>query len=123
MKRCIAVLGLACFAFPGAALAAPAPEDPRLDPRIQSGSLGVPPHLAGRHPSQLPAVGTDVAAPDQQASKLVVAPASASDTSGFDWSDAGIGAAGAVTLLGISLAGGMVVVRRRQTRGPSALAG
>lgn len=41
-----------------------------------------------------------------------------SDHSGFDWGDAGIGAAGA---LGLSMlaAGGVVMVTRRRTHGPT----
>jgi hypothetical protein len=63
----------------------------------------------------LPALGTDVAAPDQQSP--VESPSPASGGSGFGWSDAGIGAGGAV-VLAASLAAGLMLRRRR-----SALAG
>jgi hypothetical protein len=76
------------------------------------------PHIAPR----LPAVGTDAAAPDQQSSAPAASTAPASAGSEFDWSDAGIGAAVATALLGVSLAGG-VTARRRQHRRPSAFAG
>ena len=101
MKRRIAPLVIALFAFPATALAAPSELPPRLE-----------------------AIGTDVAAPDQQASTRssapLTAPAPAAD--GFDWTDAGIGGGGAAAVLAIALAGGLAV-RRRQPRSPSALAG
>ena len=119
MKRCIAAFILALVGFPTAAFAMP--DDVRAqDQRVPSSSLGVPPNLKapGRGieyavPRHLDATGTDVAAPDQQASTGAVAPAPASVTDGFDWADAGIGAAGAASLLGVSLAGGLVLRRRR----------
>jgi hypothetical protein len=129
VKRSIAALAVALIAFPATASAV---SNPRESDQIQSSSLGVSPHVAAGHPTAndvpryLPAGGTDVAAFDQQASAPgAPAPVSvaASDSSGdFDWADAGIGAATAVSLVGISLAGGMVL-RRRQDRRPSAIAG
>jgi hypothetical protein len=116
-KRRIAALALALLAFPATALAAP--QDLRHE--APSSSLGIPPelasrpavpsHLVGRH---LPAVGTDVAAPDQQSSPrgVSVPTESASASSGFDWADAGIGAAGAASLFGIALAGALSLRRR-----------
>jgi hypothetical protein len=107
MKRYIAAVALAFLAFPGSTLAM---QD------VRGGSLGVAAHLA-----QPQAKGTDVAAPDQQASTRSTSPAIelvADDDSGFDWGDAGIGAATAASLLGISLAGGMTL-RRRHRRGPA----
>ena len=138
MKRCIAALAVALVAFPATASAV---SGPRGSDQIQSSSLGVPPHLSGDRPTasdvpqylpatgadvplHLPAAGTDVAAVDQQASPGAPALASttASDSSSdFDWADASIGAATAVSLMGISLAGGMVL-RRRNERRPSAIA-
>jgi hypothetical protein len=123
VKRRIAALALALLAFPATALAMP--QDPvRSDQGAPSSSLGVPPDLAPNVQSHLPTKGTDVAAPDQQASKSV-APAtesaSSSGTSDFDWADAAVGAAVTAGLLGASFAGA-VALRRRQ-RGQSALAG
>jgi hypothetical protein len=119
MKRCIAAVALALLAFPGGALAA---SDLRADPGVRSGSLGVAPQGL----PQLEAQGTDVAAPDQQAPLSSTPPAAdfavADDDGGFDWGDAGIGAAAMASLMGVSLAGGMALSRRRQ-RHTSALAG
>jgi hypothetical protein len=128
VKRCIAAVVLALVGFPSAAFAMP--DDLRApDQRVQSSSLGVPPNLQAPDqrtdyavPRHLDATGTDVAAPDQQASTGAVAPASASAPDAFDWAEAGPGAAGAASLLGISLAGGFAL-RRRQHRRVSALAG
>ena len=128
MKRCIAAVILALVGFPSAAFAMP--DDVRApDQRVPSSSLGVPPNLQAPDqrtdhtvPRHLDATGTDVAATDQQASTGAVAPAPESATDGFDWTDAGIGAAGAASLLGISLAGGFAL-RRRQHRRVSVLAG
>jgi hypothetical protein len=112
MKRCIAAVALALLAFPGGALA----QDLRTEQHVSGGSLGVAPGVM----PQVQAKGTNVAAPDQQASTLPAntppADVAASDDGGFDWSDAGIGAATAVSLMGISLAGGMTI-RRRHRRG------
>jgi hypothetical protein len=113
VKRFITALAVAFIAFPATALAMP------YEP-VGSGSQpsSRAPHIAPR----LPATGTDAAAPDQQSSAPSASPAPASAGSEFDWSDAGIGAAVATALLGVSLAGG-VTARRRQDRRPSALAG
>jgi len=129
VKRCIAALAVALVAFPATASAV---SGPRGADENQSSSLGVSPRVAAGHPTAndvpqyLPAGGTDVAAPDQQSSPPgAPAPVSATgsdSSSDFDWADAGIGAATAVSLVGISLAGGMVL-RRRQDRRPSAIAG
>jgi hypothetical protein len=116
MKRCIAAVTLALLAFPGGALAA---SDLRADPGVRGGSLGVAPQGL----PQLEATGTDVAAPDQQASTRSAPPSFeilADEGGGFDWGDAGIGAATMASLMGISLAGGMTL-RRRQQRRASAL--
>ena len=128
MKRCIAAVILALVGFPSAAFAMPDHVRAR-DQNVPSSSLGVPPNLQApdqrtEHavPQHLDATGTDVAASDQQASTRAVVPAPESATDGFDWADAGIGAAGAASLLGISLAGGFAL-RRRQDRRVSALAG
>jgi hypothetical protein len=136
VKRCIAALAVALLAFP---VTASAVTDLRESQQVPSSSLGVPPHLATHdrptaadvpqfHPAQaaeaVQARGTDVAAPDQQASKPAPAPVTEAEpgSGDFDWADAGIGAATAASLLGISLAGG-IAIRRRQQRRPSALAG
>ena len=129
MKRSIAALAVALVAFPATASAA---SNASGSDQVPSSSLGIPPHVASGQPTvndvpqYLPAIGragTDVAASDQQSSPGAPAPvsATASDSSEFDWSDASIGAATAVSLMGISLAGGMVL-RRRQDRRPSAIA-
>jgi hypothetical protein len=116
VRRRIAALALALLAFPASALAAP--QDLRHS--APSSSLGVAPDVASRSvvPSHLPAIGTDVAAPDQQSSPRGVIVPTESASSGFDWADAGIGAAGAVSLLGIAFAGALAFRRRT-----SALAG
>jgi apolipoprotein N-acyltransferase len=56
--------------------------------------------------------------PPQPAHSTTVELVRVSGHSGFDWGDAGIGAAGA---LGLSMlaAGGIVVVTRRRTHGPT----
>jgi hypothetical protein len=128
MKCFIAALALAIFAFPGTVLAMP-------DEPVGSGSpltsrvhdvapdQRAPDQRTPRDVSpRLPATGTDVAAADQQASTYAASPAPASAASEFDWSDAGIGAAVATGLLAVALAGG-IMVRRRQHRRASALAG
>jgi hypothetical protein len=136
LKRFIATLSLALFAFPAATLAA-------SDAQSSSGSplsSGVPPQVANHWaqdqqvPRALPAYpravlvappqarGTDVAAPDQQASTDAPSPAPTSAASDFDWADAGIGAAIAAGTLALALAGAMTVQRRQSRRG-SAIAG
>ena len=93
------------------------PSEPRA--QAPTGSLA---GTTDRTPVNAP--GTDVAAPDQQASTGAPDAVSAPEPAGgeFDWTDAGIGAAGAASLLAISLAGG-IALRRRQQRDPSAIAG
>jgi hypothetical protein len=133
LKRFIAILSLALAGFPAAALAAP-------DARASAGSplpSRVPPQVADHwadelnlrdlpaYPRAIPqappqARGTDVAAPDQQASTHAPSPAPTSAASDFDWADAGIGAAVAAGML--ALAGAMIVQRRQSRRG-SAVAG
>jgi hypothetical protein len=88
------------------------------------------PYLAPEGPvpvtgaARLPALGTDVAAPDQQAPKFPSRvtvyrpqPSTAQATGGFDWADAGVGAGGAALLLTTSL-GAALTLRRRQGRPP-----
>jgi hypothetical protein len=60
-------------------------------------------------PSRLPALGTDVAAPDQRAS--TPAPPPVSSDSGIDWADAGTIAGAA--LAAFAMAGAVGVRRRR----------
>ena len=109
MKRLIAVVALAIFAFPSGAVAM------RIDaPRQDS-----PP--APRVAPHLPALGTDVAAPDQQSPVVSSAPVPVAGGSEFDWGDAGIGAGGALAVLALSL--GSVVTLRRRVRRTAAIAG
>lgn len=123
MKRSLAILVLSLVAFPATALADPG--ELRTSSPITSRVPDVAPDL--RAPDQrtapdvtprLEATGTDVAAPDQQASKRspvpVAVPAPAAD--GFDWADAGIGAAGAASLLALSLAGALAFRRGQAAR-------
>jgi hypothetical protein len=112
VKRYFAALTLAVFGFPATALAMPV-EPPGPGSPITSRVPDVPPRL--------PAIGTDVAAPDQQSSPRSPSPAPTSGASDFDWTDAGLGAAVATSLLALSLVGG-ITLRRRQQRS-SALAG
>jgi hypothetical protein len=128
MKRFITALALAVIAFPATALAMPA-EPPGAGSPLNSRVPDIAPDQRAPDqrtprelPPRLPATGTDAAAPDQRASTLGPTPAPVSAGSEFDWSDAGIGAAVATALLGVSLAGG-ITVRRRQHRHASALAG
>jgi hypothetical protein len=114
VKRRIAPLVLALLAFPAGALAAPS--DLRAPDQRTASDLA----------PRLEAAGTDVAAPDQQASTTsavpVAAPAPASVADGFDWGDAGIGSAGAAAVVALALSGG-IALRRRRLDSPSALAG
>ena len=100
MKRLIAVVALAIF------------DPPRQDP---------PP--APRVAPHLPAIGTDVAAPDQQSPVVSSAPVTVPVSGGseFDWSDAGIGAGAALAVLALSF--GSVVTIRRRVRRTAAIAG
>jgi hypothetical protein len=111
VKRCLAALFVALVAFPSITLARP-PED-------TSGHWSPPPlvqpHRADA--SHLPAVGTDVAALDQQASKPGPAPVSSSADSGLDRTDAGMIAGAALAAFAIA---GAVGLRRRR---PTPLAG
>jgi hypothetical protein len=105
VKRCIASLFVALVAFPSAAFAVP-PENVRHHwepPPLVHSASALP-------PSHLPALGTDVAAPDQQASKPAPAPVSSSD-SGLDWADAGAIAGAALAAFAIA---GAVGLRRRR---------
>jgi hypothetical protein len=109
VKAVIAALAVV-LAIPAGALADPnpAPQHPRgtdvAAPDQQN------PIIA---PAHVPATGTDVAAPDQQAPAAAPAPAPVAHAdSGFDLSDAGIGALTAV-LLGSASFGAVAFVRRR----------
>ena len=112
MKACIAAVTLALFAFPASALAI---DDARAPDQRTHEEI----------PSRLATTGTDVAAADQQAPTLhtdsTAVESAASSGSGFDWSDAGAGAAGAF-VIALSV-GGVMVLRRRDRRPPSAVAG
>jgi hypothetical protein len=101
----IALAAVASFAFPAAAFAEPAHFDRHAPagPPVETGVT-----LAER----LPAIGTDVAAPDQQSPVSDGAPAPASSGSEFDWSDAGLGA-GAAICLAAAAAAGATALRRR----------
>jgi hypothetical protein len=109
MKAVIAVLAVA-LAIPAGALA-----DPNPAPSTVRGTDVAAPDQQNPvvSPAHVPATGTDVAAPDQQAPAAAPAPAPiAHADSGFDLSDAGIGALTAV-LLGSASFGAAVFVRRR----------
>jgi hypothetical protein len=106
VKRCIATLFVALVALPSAASAMP-PEPVR---RHWAPPPLVQPERAGLE-SRLPARGTDVAAPDQQASKPAPAAVSAPSGSDFDWSDAGL--VGGAALAALAIAGALGVRRRR----------
>jgi hypothetical protein len=103
-------VALALLAFPAAAPAVPV--KPIVNPDLRGPQPSAFPYV-GQH---LPAKGTDVAARDQQAPAGTSAPVSESSASDFDWSDAGIGAAGAAGLFAVSLAGGITLRRRTQRR-------
>lgn len=103
MKTVIAVLAVV-LALPAGALARTDPGQPKalgtdVAAPDQQSPIELPRYLATR--------GTDVAAPDQQAPKVVPAA-----DSGFDWSDAGVGALTAV-LVGSASLGAVLFVRRR----------
>lgn len=100
MKRLVVALALVGLAFPAGSIAAP-------DERVR------PPRVAPVVAPHLPAIGTDVASPDQQSPVAPAAPAPASGGSDFDWSDAGLGAGGAIALVAVSLAAGLTFRRRR----------
>ena len=106
MKRCIATLFVALVAFPSAAAAVP----PDYIRRHWEPPPLVHPESAGPA-SHLPALGTDVAAPDQQASNPAPAPVSASSDSGLDLTDAGAIAGAALAAFAIA---GAVGLRRRR---------
>src|SRR4051794_8177342 len=61
VKRCLPAVALAALAFPAAAPAVPA--GPIVNPDLRGPQQPVYPYVA----QHLPALGTDVAAPDQQA--------------------------------------------------------
>jgi hypothetical protein len=128
MRRFITAMALAVIAFPATALAMPDEQHGSGSPLTSRVHHIAPDQRAPDQqttravPPRLPAIGTDVAAPDQQASAPDDSPAPPSAVSEFDWSDAGIGAGVATGLLAIALAGG-ITVRRRQHRRASALAG
>jgi hypothetical protein len=96
MKPFLAVLAVT-LALPASALARPAQDQPTVL----------------RQAAAVHALGTDVAAPDQQASKLPASGPVVVSSDGFDWSAAGIGAASAIVLLLAMLGTGSVVRRRR----------
>jgi hypothetical protein len=106
VKRCIATLFVALVAFPAAASAVPPDyirEHSEPPPLVHPEGAGSASHL--------PALGTDVAAPDQQASKPAPAPVSAPSDSGLDWGDAGL--IGGAALAAFAIAGAVGVRRRR----------
>jgi len=133
MKRRIAALTAALVAFPAVAFADP--------PESVTGHWAPPPLVvpdSGSVPSHLPALGTDVAAPDQQASKPAPAltvsakgtdvaaadqqaskpgPVALTVSTGddFDWSDAGVGALAGTALAAFAIAGAVGLRRRPPT--------
>ena len=112
MKAIVAALAVTA-ALPAAASAHPT--DLRYDSQVRSSSLGAAP--AVQVPKHLPAMGTDVAAPDQQspiepASRTPV-PASPSASDDFAWNDALAGAGATLGAFTLALGGAAVVKRRR----------
>ena len=110
MKTVIAVLAVV-LAIPASALAGTEPGQPK--------ALGTDVAAADQQnpapPPRVIAKGTDVAARDQQSPVVAAAPSpspSAHAESGFDLSDAGVGALTAV-LVGSAAVGAAVFVRRR----------
>jgi hypothetical protein len=104
MKPFLAVLAVT-LALPAGALARPAqdPQTVRQSPQVTR-NISIPSHP----------LGTDVAAPDQQASRLPASvPVPPSAGHGFDWGSAGIGAASGISLL-VAMLGTTVLVRRRR---------
>jgi hypothetical protein len=108
VKAAIAVLAVV-LAIPAGALANPEPAPPSargtdVAAPDQQSPITLPPNV--------PAIGTDVAAPDQQAPIVASAPVSVAPAdSGFDWSDAGMGAL--IAAFAASF-GAAVFVRRRR---------
>jgi len=105
VKRCLAAVFIALVALPSAARSAP-PEHIRHHwaPVARADAPSVPSHL--------PARGTDVAAPDQQASQAGPSLVSDPGDDGFGWSDAGIGALAGTALAGLAIAGAVGLRRR-----------
>jgi hypothetical protein len=104
VKAVIAVLAVV-LAIPASALAHTDALGTDVAAPDQQSPIVSPQHLTAR--------GTDVAAPDQQAPTVVSAPLPVAHAdSGFDWSDAGVGAVTAV-LIGSAALGAAVFVRRR----------
>jgi hypothetical protein len=104
MKVLVAMIVIA-LTLPAGAFAGS--HDTRLDQReIPSSSLGVPPDL-GRTPavpSRLPTQGTDVAAPDQQASTSPArAPHSRERAEDADWGVAGLAVVAIFGVAGVTL--------------------
>jgi hypothetical protein len=123
VKRRITALAVALLAFPATAIAAtdePSNSGSPLTSRVPdvASDMRAPDQRTPRDvPPRLPAIGTDVAATDQQSSLGAPSPAASPSADGFDWTDAGIGAAGAATLLAISLAGAITLRRPRSGAG------
>lgn len=109
MKRCLAALFIALVAFPSAARSDP-PDNVRHHwaPVARPDAPYIPPYV----PSHIPARGTDVAAPDQQASQPGPSLVSDRGDDGFEWSDAGIGALAGTALAGFAVAGAVGLRRR-----------
>ena len=133
MKRRIAALTAALVAFPAVAFADP-PESVTghwaPPPLVVSDSADVPSHLPARGtdvaaPDQqaskpapsltVSAKGTDVAAADQQASKSAPVALTVSTGDDFDWADAGVGALAGTALAAFAIAGAVGVRRRPPT--------
>jgi hypothetical protein len=128
MKVIIAVLAVA-LVLPASALAMPTSSVEQDPPGSNVTAIGTDVAAPDQQSpatgaSHLPAIGTDAAAADQQAPSFApppvrVVPVEAPD-SGFDATDAGMGAAGAAILMCVALGGAMTIRRRRQ---PAAVAG
>jgi len=127
MKLLIAAMALA-LVVPGAAVA-DIPDQSRPDVGVELDTRALGTDVAASD-QQSPvqqrsgALGTDVAANDQQApvrqSAGVVAPPSRAASSGFEWDDAAVGAAAAIALAAMAGVAATALRRRRRT---SAVAG
>ena len=124
MKRCLAALAVAFVAFPSVASAVPPDyiikySESADAPASHLPALGTDVAAADQQASApaapVSAKGTDVAAPDQQASKPAPAPESQPAGDDFDWADAGVGALAGTALAAFAIAGAVGLRRRPPT--------
>lgn len=104
------------IATASAAAASDSGTTPAVLPNPDQQQVTEQPRPAPRHPAANPTVGPN---PDQQypanTTPAVIVRTSAAKN-GFDWGDAGIGAAGALGLAAIGLAGALTITQRRTRR-------